>query len=110
MIKERFSGFLGWRTRPRWENPRWDYGITPTGRTPEHSARQLHDECKTGGNQPANISMIYRRNSGPVPPGQEKAMPVNKAVPATSIRLRRVPGGPILGGSHGLGHRGAAKI
>lgn len=27
----------------------------------EPSARQLHDEHKSGGNQPANISMINRR-------------------------------------------------
>lgn len=29
----------------------------------EPSARQLHDEHKSGGNQPANISMINRRYS-----------------------------------------------
>ena len=48
--------------------------------------------------------MIYRRNSGPVPPGKEKTMAVNKSVPATSSRLRRVSVGPILGGSRGLDH------
>ena len=46
----------------------WDHAA---GRTPEISERQLHDECKTGGNQPANISVIYRRRSGPVPPWRE---------------------------------------
>lgn len=43
----------------------WD---TPPAKTPDPSERQLHDECKTGGTQPANISMIYRRRNGPVPP------------------------------------------
>jgi hypothetical protein len=44
-----------------------------TGEAPDSSERQLHDECKTGGTQPANISMIYRRRNGPAPPGQENS-------------------------------------
>jgi len=48
---------------PSAPNEVWVTDITyiPTG-----EGWQLHDVGKTGGNQPANISVIYRRSSSPV--------------------------------------------
>ena len=37
------------------------------GRTPELQREQLHDEAKSGGNQPANIRAINRRQTGSAP-------------------------------------------
>jgi hypothetical protein len=83
------------------------YRISQPGQTPDRSERQLHDECRTGGNQPANISMIYRRSNGPVPPLREnrEKMGLQIKSPPEPLRgaefapgrLRRVTVGPILG-------------
>ena len=37
------------------------------GRTPVCQREQLHDEAKSGGNQPANIRAINRRQTGSAP-------------------------------------------
>jgi hypothetical protein len=41
----------------------------PAGRTPETRPRQLRDEAKSCGTQPANIRVINRRKSGSAPLG-----------------------------------------
>jgi len=41
----------------------------PYGRTPETRPRQLRDEAKSCGTQPANIRVINRRNTGSAPLG-----------------------------------------
>jgi len=58
------------------------------GQTPERSARQLHDESRQAGTQPANIRLIYRRNSGPAPPRQEN----QKNCLSNQIAARVAPG------------------
>jgi len=50
----------GMRGQP--ENPRGSYVGTQTiGVIHDPRARQLHDEEKSGGNQPAHIRVIYSR-------------------------------------------------
>jgi hypothetical protein len=41
----------------------------PAGQTPETRPRQLRDEAKSCGTQPANIRVINRRNTGSAPLG-----------------------------------------
>jgi hypothetical protein len=45
------------------------YGTALAGRTPEFRPRQLRDEAKSCGSQPANIRVIYRRHTGSAPLG-----------------------------------------
>jgi hypothetical protein len=45
-----------------WENPRTDYEAAEVKMTLEGRQRQLHDEVKSCGTQPAYIRMIYRRS------------------------------------------------
>ncbi len=54
---------------PGQENPRGHYRTALLGRTPETRARQLRDEAKSCGTQPANIRVIYRRHMGSAPLG-----------------------------------------
>ncbi len=49
--------------QPRSENPRTDYG-TDISLAPAFRPRQLHDETKSCGKQPANIRVNNRRVSG----------------------------------------------
>ena len=44
-----------------WENPRKDYEAPSYRLNLEHRQRQLHDEDKSCGIQPAYIRVIYRR-------------------------------------------------
>jgi hypothetical protein len=46
-----------------WENPRKDYEAPSYRLILEHRQRQLHDEDKSCGIQPAYIRVIYRRLS-----------------------------------------------
>ena len=45
------------------------YGTALAGRTLEFRPRQLRDEAKSCGSQPANIRVIYRRHMGSAPLG-----------------------------------------
>jgi hypothetical protein len=44
-----------------WENPRKNYEAPSYRLTPDFRQRQLHDEDKSCGIQPAYIRVIYRR-------------------------------------------------
>jgi len=54
------------RTAARWENPRASYEAPACRMTLDLRERQLHDEDKSCGNQPAHIRVIYRRLSAAV--------------------------------------------
>jgi hypothetical protein len=51
------------RTAAGWENPRSSYEAPEYGMTLASRQRQLHDEDKSCGIQPAYIRVIYRRLS-----------------------------------------------
>lgn len=50
------------RTAVGWENPRTDYEAPENSVTLAVRQRQLHDEDKSCGTQPAYIRVIYRRS------------------------------------------------